>query len=161
MGDKTKEQLLEELSVVQKMLEEKTETQGQMIRKLQMIIANEGLFSQIIDFFPYPIAIFTPQYTLAMVNKAFDSEIESRFISQEKEAVRILQYKIDDTQLAVAISRVFSGKTFFLEGVKNAFSMFSAVTQQSTSQLDHLSKILVFPVPGDDAEITHGVIAFM
>ena len=161
MGDKTKEQLLEELSVVQKMLEEKTETQGQMIRKLQMIIANEGLFSQIIDFFPYPIAIFAPQYTLAMVNKAFESEIKSRFMSREKEAVRILQYMIDDTQLAVAVSHVFSGKTFFLEGVKNAFSMFSAVTQQGASQLDHLSKVLVFPVPGDGDKITHGVIVFM
>ena len=31
MGGKTKEQLLEELSEVQKMLEERTETQGQMI----------------------------------------------------------------------------------------------------------------------------------
>lgn len=161
MGDKTKEQLLEELSEVQKMLEEKTETQGQMIKKLQMIIANEGLFSQIIDFFPYPIAIFTPQYTLAMVNKAFESEIESRFMSREKEAVRILQYKIDDTQLAVAVSHVFSGKTFFLEGVKNAFSMFSAVTQEGASQLDRFNKVIIFPVPGDDAKITHGVIVFM
>ncbi|NLV35412.1 MAG: hypothetical protein GXY17_01895, partial [Clostridiaceae bacterium] len=64
MGDKTKEQLLEELSEVQKMLEEKTETQGKMIKRFQMLVSNEALFSQIIDFFPYPIAIFTPQYTL-------------------------------------------------------------------------------------------------
>jgi hypothetical protein len=71
MSDKTKEQLLEELTEVQKMLEERTEIQGQMIRKFQLLIANEGLFSQIIDFFPYPIAIFTPQYTLTMVNTAF------------------------------------------------------------------------------------------
>ena len=33
MGDKTKEQLLEEPSEVQKMLEEKTETQGQKKKK--------------------------------------------------------------------------------------------------------------------------------
>ena len=161
MGDKTKEQLLEELSEVQKMLEEKTETQGQMIKKLQMIIANEGLFSQIIDFFPYPIAIFTPQYTLAMVNKAFEAEIKSWFMSGKNETIRILQYKIDDTQLAVAVSRVFAGNTFFLEGVRNAFSMFSGVAQQGVSQLDHLSKILVFPVPGDGDKITHGVLVFM
>jgi len=64
MGGKTKEQLLEELSEVQKMLEERTETQGQMIRKFQMLMVNEGLFSQVIDFFPYPIAIFTSEYNL-------------------------------------------------------------------------------------------------
>ena len=68
MGDKTKEQLLEELSEVQKMLDEKTETQVHMIKKFQMLITNDGIYSQIIDLFPYPIAIFTPQFTLAMVN---------------------------------------------------------------------------------------------
>ena len=45
MGGKTKEQLLEELSEVQKMLEKRTETQGHMIRKIQTLIENEGLFS--------------------------------------------------------------------------------------------------------------------
>jgi hypothetical protein len=45
MGSKTKEQLLEELSEVQKMLEKRTETQGHMIRKFQTLIENEGLFS--------------------------------------------------------------------------------------------------------------------
>ena len=44
MGEKTKEQLLEELAEVQKMLEERTEIQGQMIKKFQTLIANEGLF---------------------------------------------------------------------------------------------------------------------
>ena len=113
MGDKTKKQLLEELSEVQKMLEEKTEAQGHMIRKFQMLIANEGLFSQIIDFFPYPIAIFTPQYTLSIVNKAFAAETKTRFRDLEKGAVRILQYKINDMRLAAAVRKVFAGDTFF------------------------------------------------
>lgn len=161
MGDKTKEQLLEELAEVQKMLEEKTETQGHMIRKFQMLVANEGLFSQIIDFFPYPIAIFTPQYTLAMVNKAFTAETKTRFKNLEKGTVRICQYKIDDTQLATAVTRVFAGKTFFLDDLKSPFSIFSGITQQSAPQLDRFSKAVIFPVPADDAEITHGVIVFM
>jgi len=159
MGNK--KQLLEELSEVQKMFEGKTETQGHMIRKFQMLIANDGLFSQIIDFFPYPIAIFTPQYTLAMVNKAFVAETETRFMNLEKEAVRILQYKINDTQLAVAVMHVFAGDTFFLEDLKNPFSMFSGITRQSVLQSDRFNKAVVFPVPADDAKITHGVIVFM
>jgi len=83
-----------------------------------MLIGNEGLFSQIIDFFPYPIVIFTPQYTLAMVNKAFAAETKTRFMNSEKGAVRILQYKIDDMQLATAVTRVFAGDTFFFRGLK-------------------------------------------
>lgn len=161
MGDKTKEQLLEELSEVQKMLEERTETQGQMIRKFQLLIANEGLFSQIIDFFPYPIAIFTPQYTLAKVNKAFTAETKTRFMNPEEEAFRILQHKISDMSLAAAVMQVFAGDTFFLEDLKNPFSMFSGIMRQSAPQPGHFNKAVIFPVPADDAEITHGVIVFM
>ncbi len=42
MGGITKEQLLEELLEVQKMLEERTETQGQMIKRFRTLIENEG-----------------------------------------------------------------------------------------------------------------------
>ena len=161
MGDKTKEQLLEELSEVQKMLEEKTETQGKMIKRFQMLVSNEALFSQIIDFFPYPIAIFTPQYTVAIINKAFAEETKTRFINLEKGAVRILQHKINDMRLAAAITGVFAGNTFFLEDLKNPFSMFSGITQQRAAEPDRFNRAVIFPVPADDAEITHGVIVFM
>jgi AraC family transcriptional regulator len=161
MGGKTKEQLLEELSEVQKMLEKRTETQGQMIRKFQLLMANDGLFSQIIDFFPYPIAIFTPQYTVVMVNKAFAAETKTRVMYPEKGAARILQHKINDMRLATAITGVFAGNTFFLEDLKNPFSMFSGITQQRAAEPDRFNRVVIFPVPADDAEITHGVIVFM
>ncbi len=161
MGNKTKEQLLKELSDVQRMLEEKTETQGKMIKKFQMLVANEALFSQIIDFFPYPLAIFTSQYKVVMVNKAFAAETETELESPGEKAVRILQYKIDDTQLAVAVTRVFAGDTFFIEGVKNPFSMFSGIRRQRKPEHDHFNKAVIFPVPINGTEITHGVIVFM
>lgn len=160
MGDKTKEQLLEELLEVQKMLEERTETQGQMIKKFQSLIANEGLFSQIINFFPFPIAIFTPQYTLAVVNKAFMAETETPAKNLEKGDIRILQYKIDDAQLAVAVTRVFAGDTFLLEDLKNPFAMFAGI-KESEPQSDRFSKAVIFPVPADNAGTIYGVILFM
>ncbi|WP_372998831.1 hypothetical protein [Lutispora sp.] len=116
---------------------------------------------QIIDFFPYPIAIFTQQYTLVMVNKAFAAEAKLRFMNFEKGTIRILQYKIKDTQLAVAVVKVFGGDTFFLEGLKNPFSMFSGTTRKSAPQPDYFNKAVIFPVPSDNAKITHGVIVFM
>jgi hypothetical protein len=42
MGGKTKDQLLEELSEVQKMLGERTGTQSQIIKRFQTLIENEG-----------------------------------------------------------------------------------------------------------------------
>jgi|LFRM01.1.fsa_nt_gb hypothetical protein len=158
---KNKEQLLEELAEVQKMLEEKTEIQGQMIKKFQMLIANDGLFSQIIDFFPYPIAIFTPQYTLAIVNQAFAAEAKTQFMNLEKRTVRILQHKINNIQLAAAVRGVFAGNTFFLEDLKNPFSMFSGIMQQSAAEPDRFNRVIIFPVPAYDAKITHGVIVFL
>ncbi|NLL51218.1 MAG: hypothetical protein GX248_00760 [Peptococcaceae bacterium] len=160
MGDKTKEQLLEELSEVQKMLEERTEAQGQMIKKFQTLIAHEGLFSQVIDFFPYPIAIFTPDYTLTLVNKAFEAERKTQVLNAEKGAVCILPYKINNMQLAAGITRVFAGETFFLEDLKNPFVMFSEI-KESEPQPDRFSKAVIFPVPADNSKITHGVIVFM
>ena len=112
MTDKTKEKLLEELLNVQKMLEERTETQGQMIKRFQRLVANEGLFSQVIDFFPYPIAIFTPEYSLTLVNKAFEAETKTQVSAVQKD-VRILPYKIDNVQLVTGITRVFDGETSF------------------------------------------------
>ena len=161
MGNKTKKQLLEELLEVQKILEEKIEAQGYMIRKLQMLTANEGLFSQIIDFFPYPIAIFTPQYTLVMANKAFAAEAKTRFGDLEKGAVRILQYKINDMRLAAAVRKVFAGDTSFLEDLNEPFSMFSGIARQSAPQPGRFHKTVIFPVAADDAKVTHGVIMFM
>jgi len=158
---KNKEQLLEELAAVQKMLEEKTEIQGQMIRKFQTLIANDGLFSQIIDFFPYPIAVFTPQFTLEIVNQAFVEEAKSRFVSLDQGTVHILQHKINDIRLAAAVRGVFAGDTFFLENIKNPFSMFAGIMQQSTAEPDRFNRVVVFPVPAHDATITHGVIVFM
>ncbi|MGI5876866.1 MAG: hypothetical protein ACOX6X_08710, partial [Dethiobacteria bacterium] len=140
MGDKSKEQLLEELAEVQKMLEKRTEAQDHMIRKFQILIANEGLFSQVIDFFPYPLAIFTPQYTLTMTNKAFAAETKTRFVNLEKGAGRILQHKSDDMRLAAAITRVFAGETFFLEDLKNPFSIFAGIAQKSATRHDRFHK---------------------
>jgi len=161
MGGKTKEQLLEELSEVQKMLEERTETQGQMIIRFKTLIENEGLFSQIVDLLPYPLVIFTPLYTLAMTNKAFAAETKMRVMYPEKGAARILQHKINDVRLADAITGVFAWDTFFFEDLKNPFSMFSGILKQSTAEPGRFSRAVIFPVTADDAKITHGVIVLM
>lgn len=161
MGGKTKKQLLEELSEVQKMLEKRTETQGQMIKKFRTLIENEVLFSQIIDFLPYPLAIFTSQYTLTMTNKAFAAETITRVMDPEKGAARILQHQINDMQLAASLTGVFAGDTFFLEDLKDPFSMFSGIKQQSALEPGRFHRAVIFPVTADDAEITHGVIVFM
>lgn len=161
MGDKAKEPLFKELLDVGKMLEEKTEINDQMIRKFQLLIAHKGLFSQIIDFFPYPIAIFTPACTVTMVNKAFAAESKIPHMNLEDGTVRILQHKIKDIQLAAAFKQVFSGGTSFFEELNKPFSIFSGITCESEPRSERFRKAVIFPVPADDDKITHGVIVFM
>lgn len=161
MSEKTKEELLTELSEAQKMLEEKAEIKGHMIRNFQMLIADKGLYSQIIDFFPYPIAIFTPQFMLVMVNKALVEKTNTRFKDFEKGTCRILTHRAHDTQLAIAVRQVFTGETFFLRDLKNPLSVFSENRQQSNQMHDCFSKAVIFPVPAEKSTITHGVIVFI
>ena len=160
MEKKTKEQLLDELTEVQKMLEKRTELQGHMMRDLKLLVANELLFSQIIDFLPYPIAIFTPQYSVTMVNKAFAAEAKRLAKGPEEKPVRIVQYKIFDMQLASAVKKVFNGYTFFLEELKDPFSMFSGIDAQSPLP-GHFNRAVIFPVTADDGGITHAVIVLI
>ena len=124
---------------------------------------NEQLLEELseVDFLPYPLAIFTPQYTLALTNKAFLAETKMQITYSEIESACILQHKINDMQLAAAIAGVFAGETFFLEDLKNPFSMFSGITTQGASVPDRFNRAVIFPVSADDVEITHGVIVFM
>ena len=39
--------------------------------------------------------------------------------------------------------------------------MFSGITKQSEAEPDRFNRVVIFPVPADDAKITHGVIVFM
>jgi hypothetical protein len=159
MDDKTKEQLLEELS--RKIPGERTENQDQMIQKIQELIAYEGLFSRILDFLPFPLAIFKFDYTLVMANKAFMVQTQTRQVNFEKGSVRILPYRINDVQFAAAIIQVFKGDTFFLSGLQNPFSIFSGVSGQSKRSPDNFTRAVIFPVPVDGSEISHSVIMFM
>ncbi|NLM61722.1 MAG: hypothetical protein GX193_06545 [Clostridiales bacterium] len=161
MSDNLQEQLLKELSDVQRMLEQRNETQGNMIRKFQELISNGSIFTKIIDYFPYPMAIFTPQYTLPIVNKAFAEETELKLGHDEQEEVRILRYKTSDMQLAAAVTNVFDGKTYILEDLKDPFSIFAGIERREKKQSRCFAKAVIFPVLSGDGAITHGVIVIM
>ena len=160
MGEKTKEQLLSELLELQKELEEKVQYHDQMIRRFQMLTANEGLFSQIIDFCPYPIAVFTPQGILETVNNAFAAETGA--IPDDLGAGRLNIYRCisDDIALTSAIRLAFAGETCFLDDLKNPLIRFSEGKRKKNSTTKDYRKAIVFPIPAEDGLVTHGVAVF-
>lgn len=132
-----------------------------MIKKFQMLFANEELFLKIIDHFHYLIAIISPQYILKMVNKAFVEETKIQFTDLENGIIHIPQYKIKDIQLSVALMKVFEGDSFFLESLKNPFYNFSGIAEQYTLTFDRFNKVIISPVPADDGKVNNGMIMFM
>ena len=160
MGEKTKQQLLSELLELQKELEEKVQYHDQMIRRFQMIIANESLFSKIIDFCPYPIAIFTPQGILETVNDAFAAETGVNPEDLRAGRMNIYHCISDNIALTNAIKQAFAGKTCFLDDLQNTLESFSEQKRKLDFPSKHYHKVIVFPIPDEDSLAMHGVAVF-
>jgi len=160
VGEKTKEQLLSELLELQKELEKKVQHQDQMIRRFQMLTANEGLFPQIIDFCPYPIAVFTPQGILETVNSAFAAETGADGEGLGTGKLSIYDCISNDVELDSAIRQAFAGKTQFLDSLKNPLTGFPELKQKTGLPSKSYRKAIIFPIPSDDGLILHGVAVF-
>jgi hypothetical protein len=161
MSDKIKEQLSEELSAVQKMLEERTEARGEIIRKFQEIILNEGLFSQIVDLFPYPMVVYTPTYRFKTANRAFFEAVNRQAEAFDNQGELFDRHKAADIQLIEASRKVFSGKSIYIQNLKDPFSLFTGTVKQNGVKTEPPQSAVVFPVLNDKNEITHGVIVFL
>lgn len=160
MGEKTKEQLLSELLEIQKDLEEKVQYHDQMIRRFQMLTANEGLFSQIIDSCPYPISVFTPQGILEMVNHAFAAATGASPEDLETHRLNIYHCISDDTALTGAIKKAFAGETCFLDDLKQPLMGFPERNRKQDLPPSNYRKAIVFPIPAENGLVAHGVAVF-
>lgn len=160
MGENTKEQLLSELLKLQKELEKKVQYQDQMIKRFQMLTANEVLFSQIIDFCPYPIAVFTPQGILETINNAFADETGADVEKLGTGKLSIYDCISNDVELVNAIRLTFKGKTQFLDGLKNPLTRFDEIIQKTDLTSKYYHKAIIFPIPAEEGLIMHGVAVF-
>jgi len=160
LGEKTKEQLLFELMEIQKTLGKKVELHDHMIKRFQTLTSNEGLFSQIIDYCPYPIAVFTPQGTLIMANHALFKEAKLESKDLEAGKCNVFRQNSSNIQLHNAVKQIFTGKTFLLEGLEEPLSIFSGAKRDNKMSSENFDKAIVFPIFNDDGEISHGVIVF-
>ena len=160
MGENTNVQLLPELLALQKELEEKVQYHDQMIRRFQMLTANDGLFSQIIDFCPYPIAVFTSQGILETVNDAFAAETGVNMEDPASGRLNIYRCISDDIALTSAIRQVFTGKTCFLDDLRHPLCRTSEQKRKKSFVLKNYRKAIVFPIPAEDGLVMHGVAVF-
>ncbi|MDD2497873.1 MAG: hypothetical protein PHY90_07075 [Desulfitobacteriaceae bacterium] len=134
--------------------------QDQMIQRFQMLTANEGLFSQIIYFCPYPIAVFTPQGILETVNNAFAAKTGANQEDLKAGRLNIYHCISDDIALMRAIRQAFAGETCFLDDLKNPLIGFPERKRKKDSPSKNYHKAIVFPIPAEDGLAMHGVAVF-
>lgn len=157
---KAKEQLLMELIEFQKMLEEKVETQERMIQKFQTLIRNEGLFSQVIQYFPYPIAVFTRDGVINMANQKFFDETNRnpKDVSEDKINMHD-RLTTENYEILEAVQDVFSGETKLLKNLSDPLSMF--VRDDDEKSPANFGGAIFFPLVGDKGQIAYGVVMFI
>lgn len=156
MTEKTKEQFLIELLELQNELDEKVRRQDRLIRRFQMYSKNEGLFSDIVDSCPYPIAVFNASGVLEKINQAFT--LQTGVKSQDIEPGKLSIYScfIGENEFCDAIRRALKGQTQLVE-VK---SPPCKPPEETPPFAKHDNRATVFPIPSESGEISHGVAIF-
>lgn len=159
-AEKSKEKLLKELIEMQKLIEQKVQDQDCFINRFQVLIQNEGLFSQIVDNFPYPIAIFDKGGVLSIANKTLLSKAKLNVGDIAARRINILNHITNENYCVFeAVEDIFSGETTMLKNLVNPISLFSKDGSYVTSP--NFKSAIFFPVIESDCKITLGAVILM
>ena len=158
---KTKEQLLSELIKMQKNIEQKVEEQDSLIKKFQLLIQHEGLFSQVIGHFPYPIAVFERSGVLTMANQAMLQKACIQLDDVEGKKINFLNHiTTENADILEAAENAFLGETTLLQNLVEPLSMFAG-EDALPDRSDGYGRAVFFPVFTDSGNVTHGVVMLM
>lgn len=161
MGEeKTKEQLLKELIEMQKQIEQKVEDQDRFINRFQLLIQHEGLFSQVIDNFPYPIAVFGSNGVLSIANKALLNKAKLSASDVTERRINLLN-RITNENYPVfeAVEHIFLGETTVLKNLVDPLSLFSK--GDSCAAPSNFQSAVFFPIVESGGKITCGAVMLM
>ena len=159
-GGKTKEQLLEELSRMQKEIEERVEEQERFIEHFRLLVQNDGLFSQVIDNLPYPVAIFQRSGVVCMANKVLMSEAGIGADDIPAGKINLFDRVTDENYTVLdAAEDVFLGETTVLGGLVSPLALFCRDDTRTVP--DDYRRAVFFPVVGCGGRISHGAVTLM
>lgn len=158
-GGKTKEMLLHELIRMQKDIERKVEAQERFIARFQLLVQYDGLFSQIMDSLPFPVAIFELSGVVRMANHMLmeQAKLNTAVLSQGN--VNLLD-RVTDENYGVfeAAENTHLGETTLVKNMATPLSLFSADQTEDFSDPYHTA--IFFPV-ADDGDIRYGAVMLM
>jgi hypothetical protein len=159
---KSKKQLLEELIQAQKALEEKVETQDQMIKRFEALASQEDLFVKVMDYFPYPIMVFSPDGILEMANKTLLTETGIKDIET---AINISDTlgccAAEKARIQEAMKRALSGETVFLYDIKDPLETLKNESGVMNKKISGFYDIVLFPIKQNGDKAFHAVVMLM
>lgn len=154
--NQARKQLLKELIETQNALEKGLETQDEMIKRFQALSADGDLFVQIIDHFPYAIAVFAKDGMLEVANDALLAAIGIEDAKLAINKFNIFAHSLHVEMIKV-IKRVLTGETVFLYGMKDALKTFDKIPKKTKPCAEAAQDIICFPITGEGGAVSHAV----
>jgi AraC family transcriptional regulator len=159
---KSKKQLLEELIQAQKALEERVETQDQMIKRFESLASQEDFFVKVMNYFPYPIMVFSPDGKLETVNNTLLTETGIKNIETAINTLGALDFCFPEkTKAQEAMKRALSGETVFLYDVKDPLETLKNEPGVMKKEISGFYDIVLFPIKQNGDKASHVVVMLM
>jgi len=129
----------------------------------QGVVEREELLSKIIEFFPYPIQVYSKDGTSVMVNNALLVEFEIPDKDMVVGKYNILKDPdIEKYGLIERVKDVFKGKTLYLSDLKVPLKSVRECYSISNSDIDSIYQdITAFPITDSKGEVSYIVIIFI
>lgn len=159
---KIKGQSIEELVKLLNILRKEKNVQDMVVRRFQKLILENGLYSQTIREFIYPMVVFRKDGIILFVNNALTEET-GLYIDESSVKKHNILDRITDSnfQILDAVEDVFSGKISFLTNLFDPLAMF--IRESSSKQADYskYKSAFFFPIVEDRGQITNGAVIFI
>lgn len=123
----------------------------------QAVLGQEDLFSKIIEFFPYPIEVYTRDGTVVMVNRAMLAEfgVPSKDVIIGKYNI-FKDPDIGKSGLTELVKDVFRGKTHTVTDIKVPLQSIRARYQIQNFDVDFMYQDATgFPIRDERGEVSH------
>jgi PAS domain-containing protein len=155
-----KEQLVEEFTRMQKDIKEKGEAQEFFIKRLQLLTENAGLFSDVFDNLPFPMALFKKDGELSMANHALIAETGSTADEISTGKINLLNRLTDENYSVLeAAEDAFLGKTTLLKKLVYPLAMFCRDDNRVVSKA--YKSAIFFPIINVNGKITTSAVMLM
>ncbi len=155
-----REQHIAELLRLHKDIEETLEARQGFVGCFQALMQSSGLFSQVVDNLPFPVAIFAQSGVVNMANKVLmrQAGIGERDIAEEK--IKLLNRVTDENyEVFEAVEDVFVGETTVLRNLIFPLELFSRDERQTEQDTYHSA--IFFPITGSDGSVRLGAVMLM